>query len=333
MELEGELHDDFWGSLKLLEGLAHVNPTLALLAEARSSEPTPLTLGNVLKGEQWGRLFLELTGRCNENCLHCYASSSPTVEEALDSEEIQGVLREAAALGFRRVQLTGGDPLISPALVSAISLARDLGFREVEVYTNGLAFRDELAEHFARHQVKMALSVYSHLPEVHDRVTRTPGSHVRTCNAIRLALRHGISVRVAGIQGCDPEQDEQALRDFLVKLGLSSEAIAADRQRPVGRGTWNSQTRLLDQSGGAHAASRMPVAGKLCITYSGQVVPCIFDRRLVLGSIREESISEIFARPLRLGVGSRSGLPVVGEPLACGDCRTRHELLQGSRWQ
>lgn len=336
LELSGVLHEDLWGSRKLLSSLALANSTIRDFLSAFGAKHEVPTLGACLRGEEWGSLFVELTGQCNESCLHCYASASPEVKDALEWEQIEMVLHEASAMNFEYVQFTGGDPLISAHLPRAIELARSLGIGEIEVYTNGLAFHESMAELFAKHAVKIALSLYSHDAEVHDRVTKTPGSHVRTTRAIRLALSKGLRIRVAGIQGCDDAQSEAKLRGYLLELGVPKDRISADRQRPVGRGNFASDVELLAQAGTQHAGERSgsgaPEKGKLCIAYTGDVIPCIFDRSVVFGNVRSSSLQSILAQALRFDSSRNRRLQLVDGALACGGCRNRRELLERSTW-
>ena len=140
-----------------------------------------------------------LTARCNERCTHCYAESSPDRTEALSEAVVMSALDDAAELGFARVQLTGGDPLVSDLCVPAAAHASKLGIAQVEVYTNGLALIGRTYEQLAALGVRLAFSFYSHDPATHDAITRTPGSHRRTLAAIHRSVRDGLDVRVSVI--------------------------------------------------------------------------------------------------------------------------------------
>ncbi len=332
LQLTAALHRSLWSDGGAIRALGSIQPLFASLGNALLEEPKPPCLGSVLEGSGWGLMFLELTGRCNESCSHCYASSSPEVEAALGWEQIESIVRDVQALGFTSLQFTGGDPLVSKHIEAAVSLAFELKIPFLEVYTNGLAFNERLADLFVQCGVSMALSVYSHDPIVHDRVTRTTDSHARTCRAIQLAMKKGITVRVAGVQGCEDEQDERALRDFLVNMGVPAAAIKMDRQRPVGRGNWTEETELLPAEKTDHSGRKQSERGKLSVSYTGNVVPCIFDRESVLGNIRQQSLRDILNREISFTQTSSLGtapttLPLVSQFLACGDCRVRHELL------
>jgi sulfatase maturation enzyme AslB (radical SAM superfamily) len=147
-----ELHASVWDSL------AQFEPLLGQLREQlQEAALQPLTRETVLRGSGWRQLFVELTAKCNEQCVHCYAESSPVRAEALTWPEISRVLEDAKALDFALVQLTGGDPLISAHCVRAVEFANEIGIPRVEIYTNGLALRGDtydrlraLAPSFAR---------------------------------------------------------------------------------------------------------------------------------------------------------------------------------------
>ena len=59
------------------------------------------------------RLTLELTKRCNNNCLHCYnnlpANDAEEVDNELHTDEIKSIVDEAVDLGLLYILLTGGE--------------------------------------------------------------------------------------------------------------------------------------------------------------------------------------------------------------------------------
>ncbi|EQD81019.1 radical SAM domain-containing protein, partial [mine drainage metagenome] len=52
-------------------------------------------------------------------------------------------LREQKPVGTVAVQFSGGEPTLSPLFVDAVSMARDLGFKQVQVATNGIRVANE----------------------------------------------------------------------------------------------------------------------------------------------------------------------------------------------
>src|SRR5262245_139747 len=178
--------------------MARCDPSVARLhAALQEARLQPLDRATLLRGSGYGQLFIELTARCNERCVHCYADSSPEREEALDEATVHAALADGRKLGFPRVQLTGGDPLISPLSAAAAAQASALGYQQVEIYTNRLGLAERLLAELAAQQVAFAFSFYSADPAIHDAITRTPGSQRRTLDAIARVQAAGLAARVS----------------------------------------------------------------------------------------------------------------------------------------
>ncbi|HTE18377.1 MAG TPA: radical SAM protein, partial [Armatimonadota bacterium] len=122
-----------------LSRLALAHPALGELVAWLATPAVPLTRYNAVRLDGFDTLFLELLGRCNERCVHCYADSAPEVTGALDRDSVLAVIDQAAAAGFRRIQFTGGDPLLCEFLPEAVAHAAARGVPHIEIFTNGLA--------------------------------------------------------------------------------------------------------------------------------------------------------------------------------------------------
>jgi MoaA/NifB/PqqE/SkfB family radical SAM enzyme len=271
-------------------------------------------------------LFLEVTGQCNERCVHCYAESAPEVTAALDEATCRSVISQAARLGFERVQLTGGDPLLCPFLPELAAHARAEGVAACEVYTNGLALTDERLAKLAASNVEFAMSFYSHDPATHDGRTRVPGSHRRTVEAIKRVLDRGSPLRISVIGiGIDAEHVRRTF-DFLVSIGVPAEQISSDKVRTVGRGTEapagdDAVVSGRSHSGGASPDTTVKWPGKACVAYTGHVYPCIFSRWAGLGDVRQEPLGAILERARDRRPSVAPVRPDLRARLACFDCR------------
>ncbi len=130
-------------------------------------------------------IWLELTGRCNLECVHCYADAGPgrPLDEGMQLRDWQRALSDAALLGCRRVQFIGGEPTLHPGLPTLIEQAHQLGFEQICVFTNGMHLSETHKELFRRYQVQLAVSVYGSRAEVHDSITQHRGSFAKTAFA------------------------------------------------------------------------------------------------------------------------------------------------------
>ena len=55
---------------------------------------------------------LEVTRRCNANCIHCIISAGCEKQNELSNNEIIKLLEDVADLGCRNVVITGGEPFL-----------------------------------------------------------------------------------------------------------------------------------------------------------------------------------------------------------------------------
>src|SRR5437763_16448627 len=83
-------------------------------------------------------LWLELTNRCNLQCVHCYAESGPRAgaTDILNVSDYRRLIDEGRKLGCRQSQFIGGEPTLNADLPACIAHAREVGYSTVEVYSN-----------------------------------------------------------------------------------------------------------------------------------------------------------------------------------------------------
>src|SRR5437879_5963696 len=93
-------------------------------------------------------LELEVTGRCQLECVHCYSSSGPSGSHGeMQVADWQRVIDEAAAMDVPRVQLIGGEPTLYPGLTRLVVHALGYGL-EVEIYSNLVKVTPEMWDLF-----------------------------------------------------------------------------------------------------------------------------------------------------------------------------------------
>ena len=96
--------------------------------------------------------ILEITDECNLNCPICLASS-PKMSEDPNIEQIEDALKKLLGYEGRStsIQLSGGEPTVRQDLADIINIARDFGFKSIEIDTNGieLAKKPKLAKELA----------------------------------------------------------------------------------------------------------------------------------------------------------------------------------------
>ncbi len=92
-------------------------------------------------GREIDYLRLSVTERCNLRCRYCMPEEGickKRHEEMLTQEEMVRAVEAAAALGIRKVRITGGEPLVKKNLLAICEkVSRIAGIQEVCLTTNG----------------------------------------------------------------------------------------------------------------------------------------------------------------------------------------------------
>ena len=133
-------------------------------------------------------VLFELTYNCSAQCIHCYNmgatrnSSEQNCRGVLKEMTIgdyKRVIDELDSLGCYKVCLSGGDPFSNPLVWDIIEYLyeKEIAF---DIFTNALSIGtqvERLIKYFPR---LVGISIYSSIPNVHDRITRIKGSLERS---------------------------------------------------------------------------------------------------------------------------------------------------------
>jgi radical SAM protein with 4Fe4S-binding SPASM domain len=340
--------DAYWEGLVALD--------LAERTTEARAQPLPRTATDQLSFA-W---FEIVTDDCNERCAHCYADSMPrtyrkSLKRALplasDCDEPAkarmthegwlAVIAEAARLGARACQFIGGEPFLyrgphGETVLDLVSAARAAGFSVVEIFTNATLITRDKAVRIQELGARIAVSLYSDQADVHDAITRTPGSHAKTTAAIALLRELGVTVRAEVVLMQPNQHTIESTLTFKKQRGLGDRA--PDPLRPKGRG---DDPRLMPDFDNlvkyglmlepnfvaqretiAHYASgHSCLLGKVAITEFGDVLPCIFTRNHTVGNLLVSKQLEPIMRGAAL---SRFWKATKDQVLVCKDCEYRY---------
>lgn len=245
-------------------------------------------------------MWLEITGKCQLACDHCYAGSGPGGGHgSLTTDDWARIIGEAAVLGVARVQFIGGEPALHPGLPQLVRAALDAGLG-AEVYTNLVHVPARTWDAYLLPGVSLATSWYSDDPFQHTTITGRRTWH-RTAANIATAVRLGIPLRAGVIAGIIPGQ--RAAQGAAMLAGLGVAEIATDQVRGFGRGTVADPSQACGHCGRGVAA----------VLPDGSVTPCPMTRWRVAGNIRDAGLAAL------LGASLATAAAGLG-PAASGAC-------------
>ncbi len=227
-------------------------------------------------------LWLEITNSCNLNCGHCYTKSGPDVPlfGTMQEQDWVTLLEDASENGCQMVQFIGGEPTMHPSLPTLIAQADSIGYNLIEVFSNGTKLSEPVFQAYLDHKVHVAFSVYGPNAQIHDEVTRRPGSFERTVKTIRRVVDAGLSTRV-GIIGMESNKSYiDETEAFVRSLGVAH--VGSGYVRGIGRGENHVAVQdPLDELCG-HCWD-----GKLVVTPNGDAFPCAMARAYPVGNVSD----------------------------------------------
>ncbi|MCD6457212.1 MAG: tungsten cofactor oxidoreductase radical SAM maturase [Thermoproteales archaeon] len=136
-------------------------------------------LANPRKGPEI--LFIELTTRCNLNCLMCYRNSWQEVLGDMDEKLFSKILEDAGEAGVKFIWLAGwGEPLIHPKFLEFAEMVKEKGFK-LGINTNGLLLDEDVAERLMKIGIdRLAVSVDAANPEIYGYIRRADFNRLMT---------------------------------------------------------------------------------------------------------------------------------------------------------
>lgn len=270
-------------------------------------------------------VMFELTYNCSEKCIHCYneGATRNNDEKSMRGDRAELVLDDYKQLidnlynmGLVKVCLSGGDPFSKPIVWDIIEYLYNKGIA-FDVFTNGQRIVDNvdrLADYYPR---LVGVSIYSGVPEVHDFITRIPGSWERSMSVVRqlsllavpmnlkcCVMRPNVKsyymvADIAKKYGALPQfevsltdsiEGDKCVSKYLRMTPEQYEIVLRDDNVPLYVGkeapNFGGQDKIMSE--------RPCGAGEnsLCITPEGNVIPCCAFHAL-LGNVKEENIKEI----------------------------------------
>jgi MoaA/NifB/PqqE/SkfB family radical SAM enzyme len=233
-------------------------------------------------------LWLELTNRCNLQCIHCYADSHPLSgdRDLLTTADYQSIMSQAYALGCRKLQFIGGEPQLNRDFLPLLIKAKTIGFEFIEVFSNLTRLADDTVRYAADNGVCFATSVYSDEPAAHDAITTVRSSHARTIKNLKKLISNGIETRAATIVINQDKVAVERTTRFLQDLGVGQ--VRTSEVREFGRGE-----EILGQQAQMSGLCGHCWDGKLCVAPDGAALPCVMARQWPVGNVLEAPLADI----------------------------------------
>ena len=276
-----------------------------------------------------------VTLACNRRCPYCFYDVSPHAADCMQSPEDASLPREAvldliaqmAEVGTCDLVLTGGEPLLRRDLIEIIAAASRARIRTqlVSKYPITRPLARALAESGLS---RITYSLDAAQPKVANALAGARGFLTQARAAIEALLAHGLALDVNAVVTALNRDHLDDLAAWLIELGVPKLALspyalpqptrpAALKLVPPAMDLERELERLRDRFGHrlvieAGAGADAPVPGSACdavcevgfhdlhVLPDGRVTRCRYlpeDASLIIGSLREQSLMEIWDGP------------------------------------
>ena len=164
--------------------------------------------------------WVRLVTACNSRCVFCLDTDTPRGVYLLTEDIHRELRRGREELNADKVILSGGEGSIHPKFIDFVRYAKEIGYDRVQTVTNGVMFgqREFYSAAVDAGLGEITFSLHGHTPELHDRLTGTPGAFHKLMKGMMRAIREGRII--VNVDVCINKQNV-AYIDQIVDLALS----------------------------------------------------------------------------------------------------------------
>jgi radical SAM protein with 4Fe4S-binding SPASM domain len=168
---------------------------------------------------------IEVTRRCNNQCIHCYNNLSAGDRKARDEElsidEYRRILDEIVEAGCLWLLFTGGEIFIRQDFLKTYTYARQKGLL-ITLFTNGTLITTEIADQLAElPPFSIEITIYGHTKDTYESITKIPGSYDQCINGIHLLMDRKLPLKLKTMAITHNKNELRELSRFVAEdLGL-----------------------------------------------------------------------------------------------------------------
>jgi cyclic pyranopterin phosphate synthase len=235
-------------------------------------------------GREMTYLRVSVTDRCNLRCRYCMPAEGLTMlrhEDILSYEEIVDVVVAAVEFGFRKIRLTGGEPLVRRGVLGLVSMLASIdGVEDLAMTTNGTLLAGQAAALKAAGLRRVNVSLDAIDPARYEQITRG-GSVADAIAGIDAAIAAGLApVKINCVVARSPDEPAGDLGpEEFEPAGPDARAVAVFA---ADRGCQVRFIREMNLAGGQFSTIRgskgghCPSCDRLRLTSDGFIRPCLF---------------------------------------------------------
>ncbi len=266
---------------------------------------------------------LQLTTRCQANCIHCSAARFARRDGGeLPTDFWKDIVRQSEALGAVTIIFTGGEPLLRPDIYELIEWV-DKDEAVPLIFSNGLLLTDENVKKLADAGLwAIHISLDSPDSEAHDSMRRVPGCFGKAIEGLKRCKDAGIMAGISTYATPDRLRNGQVVEIIEMAKSIGADEVTVFDVVPTGRLLEMDRRYLLTDEDKEelcriearyneghplpHVITQAHINGptgngcyagwcQFYMTAYGDMTPCDFTP-LAFGNAQEESVEAIWNR-------------------------------------
>lgn len=163
--------------------------------------------------------WLELTSKCNHNCLHCFLGKDLNSFPPLPLDKVLRFIDILNDKGISQIIISGGEPLLHPDIEKIIKYASKYPIN-LTILTNGTTSKaKELAYLIKENDIKVKLSILGN-EETHDNIVGVKGSFKKLMETCELYKKIGINFEFGYTVNSLNIEDVEYIKSLADKLGV-----------------------------------------------------------------------------------------------------------------
>ena len=166
-----------------------------------------------------------VSGSCNLKCQMCDFWKDNKNNPPLSADAYKNFFSDVADCGVKKVQFTGGEPLLNKEIYDLLPQAKNCGL-SVMMVTNGTLITDKNADFLVRNLDTIYISIDAPNRQQHDKIRGVEGAFQRTTAGIRLLVKaraeNSAQTRIIAVSTIVPEgiHDPADMLRLAKELGL-----------------------------------------------------------------------------------------------------------------
>lgn len=264
------------------------------------------------------RLHVDISSRCNENCVHCYI---PTYKKrSLMTEDMFDVIiSQSKVMNVLNLTISGGEPMLNPSLDMFLQKCRVNNF-SVNLLSNLTLLTEELLDIISDNPlISVQTSLYAMDETIHDAITQQRGSFKKTISAIKRLRERNVPLQInCPIMKLNSKHYKDVLNfakslnieadsDYLLygcydfsKSNLSCRLDVNEIQQIINDKLSvpidfnKAKENVLSKRVEAEDPICPVCKNSLCISNTGDVYPCEGWQSLKIGNLKQQSLSDLW---------------------------------------